>query len=66
MHHFIILDDDTNHNNNTKKRLELIFIKYAFKASIESDSINAMGLYFSFFHNLQLSIFPLHLPLIHL
>jgi len=34
MHHFIILDDDTNHNNNTKKRLELIFIKYAFKASI--------------------------------
>jgi len=34
MHNFIILDDDTNHNNNTKKRLEAIFIKHDFKASI--------------------------------
>jgi len=34
MHQFIILDDDTIHNNNTKKRLEAIFIKYGFQASI--------------------------------
>jgi len=34
MHHFIILDDDVTHNTNTIKRLDLIFNKHNFEATI--------------------------------
>ena len=40
MHHFIILDDDTIHNNNTRRRLELLFIKNEFQATITLNTTN--------------------------